>query len=176
MSRSALKAHIRHIHSVNTDDIQVYTASIADDHVSSPDDMDYSASWNAISEYESEDEKSEQGNVLEYSEDEDESEDEENEEREIIDNIMANRQNILDLNENDWEQNISDGNPFGNTQTMIMKCLFNGYSSLLSRSQLKTLLYGVEKIVDLAVESTKANKPFTMPSANTIMKSETGKN
>ncbi|KAG0757874.1 hypothetical protein G6F24_010189 [Rhizopus arrhizus] len=169
MSRSALKAHIRHIHSVNTDDIQVYTASIADDHVSSPDDMDYSASWDAISEYESEDEKSEQGNILEYSDDE------ENEEREIIDNIMANRQNILDLNENDWEQNISDGNPFGNTQTMIMKCLFNGYSSLLSRSQLKTLLYGVNKIVDLAVESTKANEPFTMPSANTMMKSETGK-
>src|SRR6478735_4063878 len=78
MSLSALKAHIRHKHSVNTDDIQVYTASIADDHVSSPDDMDYSPSWDAISEYESEDEKSEQGNVLEYSEDE------ENEEREIV--------------------------------------------------------------------------------------------
>ncbi|KAG1312058.1 hypothetical protein G6F64_003333 [Rhizopus arrhizus] len=58
---------------------------------------------------------------------------------------------------------------------MIMKCLFNGYSSLLSRSQLKTLLYGVNKIVDLAVESTKANEPFTMLSANTMMKSETGK-
>ena len=112
---------------------------------------------------------------MEYGEDEDESEDEENEEREIIDNIMDNRQNIFNLNENDWEQNISDGNPFGNTQTMIIKRLFNGYSSLLSRSQLKPLLYGVNKIVDLAVESTKANKPFTMPSANTIMKSETGK-
>ncbi|KAG1295432.1 hypothetical protein G6F64_013325 [Rhizopus arrhizus] len=110
-----------------------------------------------------------------YGEDEDESEDEENEEREIIDNIMDNRQNIFNLNENDWEQNISDGNPFGNTQTMIIKRLFNGYSSLLSRSQLKPLLYGVNKIVDLAVESTKANKPFTMPSANTIMKSEAGK-
>jgi hypothetical protein len=83
--------------------------------------MDYSASWDAISEYESEDEKSEQDNVLEYSEDE------ENEEREIIHNIMANGQNILSLNDNDWEQNISDGNPFGNTEIMIMKCLFNGY-------------------------------------------------
>jgi hypothetical protein len=74
--------------------------------------MDYSASWDAISEYESEVEKSDQDNVLEYSDDEDESEDEENEERKIIDNVMANRQNILDLNDNDWEQNISDGKSF----------------------------------------------------------------
>ena len=57
MSRSALKTHIRHKHCVNIGGTQVYTASIADEHVSSPDDMDYNTSWDAISEYESEVEK-----------------------------------------------------------------------------------------------------------------------
>jgi hypothetical protein len=40
---------------------------------------------------------------------------------------------------------------------------------------LKTLLYGVGKIVDLAIKATKDNKNFKMPTANKIMKSEEGK-
>ncbi|CAO3657695.1 unnamed protein product [Mucor hiemalis] len=134
----------------------------------------------------SEDESEAESEPEAFHYDSDESEEEEEEEeggedidddmRGDIDTVMDDFQNTFNTtNSNVWEENIGEGNPFKNPQTMIMMCLFNGFANSLSRSQLKTLLYAIGKITDLAIEATKEGKPFSMPSANMIMKSHENK-
>lgn len=145
------------------------TEVIAEDHVtqyeyniSVGDCPDYGAIFDDQSEYESDP-------MSEFEEtfyDTVEAEDEENDQ--ASQKIMMN----IDRIANDWEGNIDEGLPFRDPQAMIMMCLCNNYSTLLSRSQLKTVLYAVQKIVELVIKITKENKPFCLPSANFIMKAD----
>ncbi|CEP15566.1 hypothetical protein [Parasitella parasitica] len=80
-----------------------------------------------------------------------------------------------DCNDNHWDRSVTEGFPFENPQTLVMMCLFNGYANPLFRSQLKTLLYGIGKIVDLALAAASDGKPFKLPTANKIMKMDEGK-
>jgi len=115
--------------------------------------------------------------VIDYSDEELDEDFEENDSEVIndIDTIMNEYQDRSEFVGCDWEENISEGNPFKNPQTMIMMCLFSGHANPMSRSQLKTLLYAVDKIVGLAVEATENGQSFRMPSANMIMKASENK-
>ncbi|KAI8331832.1 hypothetical protein BD560DRAFT_441174 [Blakeslea trispora] len=46
---------------------------------------------------------------------------------------------------------------------------------MLSRSQLKMILYGIGKIVEIAVEETQAERAFVIPTANMIMRGAANK-
>ncbi|KAI8334556.1 hypothetical protein BD560DRAFT_461017 [Blakeslea trispora] len=127
-------------------------------------------------EYEGDYERNSEEAPVDEEEDEDSAEDsdfEDDEEdmtdvRNSLDEIMTERQA-------EWDHDVSGGSPFPNAQTMIMMCLYNGYVDMMSRSQLKTFLYGVQKIVEIAVQETKEGKVFKMPKANMIMRGDANK-